>query len=54
MRDLAGVIGARSRLYEVTRGQRARSLRMIRALHEGPGIPAAVLIRPVKRCRRAA
>jgi HTH-type transcriptional regulator / antitoxin HigA len=52
-RVLIGVIGSRSRVYEVMRGQRALSLRMIRALHEKLGIPAEVLIRPVKR-RRAA
>jgi len=52
-RVLIGVIGNRSRVYEVMRGQRALSLRMIRALHEKLGIPAEVLIRPVKR-RRAA
>ena len=52
-RVLIGVIGNRSRVYEVMRGRRALSLRMIRALHEKLGIPAEVLIRPVKR-RRAA
>ncbi len=53
-RSLVGVIGTRSRVYEVMRGQRPLSLRMIRALHEKLGIPAEVLIRPVKRHRRAA
>lgn len=53
-RSLIGVIGTRSRVYEVMRGQRPLSLRMIRALHEKLGIPAEVLIRPVKRHRRAA
>ena len=53
-RALIGVIGSRSRVYEVMRGQRPLSLRMIRALHEKLGIPAEVLIRPVKRRRRAA
>jgi HTH-type transcriptional regulator/antitoxin HigA len=53
-RALIGVIGTRSRVYEVMRGQRPLSLRMIRALHEKLGIPAEVLIRPVKRRRRAA
>lgn len=48
-RVLIGVIGSRSRVYEVMRGQRALSLRMIRALHDKFGIPAEVLIRPVKR-----
>jgi HTH-type transcriptional regulator / antitoxin HigA len=48
-----GVIGNRSRVYEVMRGQRPLSLRMIRVLHEKLGIPAEVLIRPVKRHRAA-
>ena len=53
---LIGVIGGRSRVYEVMKGQRALSLEMIRRLHERFGIPAEVLIRPVrtKRRRRAA
>ena len=54
VRALIGVIGTRSRVYEVMRGQRPLSLRMIRALHEKLGIPAEILIRPVKRRRRAA
>ena len=53
-RALIGVIGTRSRVYEVMRGQRPLSLRMIRALHLKLGIPAEVLIRPVKRRQRAA
>ena len=53
---LVGVIGGRSRVYEVMKGQRALSLEMIRRLHERFGIPAEVLIRQVrtKRRRRAA
>ena len=53
---LVGVIGGRSRVYEVMKGQRALSLEMIRRLHERFGIPAEVLIRPIhaKRRRRAA
>ncbi len=53
---LVGVIGGRSRVYEVMKGKRALSLAMIRRLHERFGIPAEVLIRPVraKRRRRAA
>ena len=51
---LIGVIGTRSRVYEVMRGQRPLSLRMIRVLHEKLGIPAEILIRPIKRRRRAA
>ena len=53
---LVGVIGGRSRVYEVMNGKRSLSLEMIRRLHERFGIPAEVLIRPVrvKRSRRAA
>jgi len=53
---LVGVIGGRSRVYEVMNGKRALSLEMIRRLHERFGIPAEILIRPVraKRRRRAA
>jgi HTH-type transcriptional regulator / antitoxin HigA len=52
---LIGVIGSRSRVYEVLRGARPLSLAMIRRLHERFAIPAEVLIRPVtKRSRRAA
>jgi HTH-type transcriptional regulator/antitoxin HigA len=55
-RALIGVIGGRSRVYEVMKGKRALSLAMIRRLHERFGIPAEVLIRPSPppRRRRAA
>ncbi len=49
---LVGVIGGRSRVYEVIKGKRALSLDMIRRLHERFGIPAEVLIRPVRAKRR--
>jgi HTH-type transcriptional regulator/antitoxin HigA len=42
--DLVGVIGGRTRVYEVLRGKRALSLNMIRNLHAKFGIPAEVLI----------
>lgn len=45
---LIGVIGARSRVYEVLRGDRPLSLAMIRRLHDKFGIPADVLIRPAR------
>jgi HTH-type transcriptional regulator/antitoxin HigA len=38
-RALIGVIGTRSRVYEVMRGQPPLSLRMIRALHESSEFP---------------
>jgi HTH-type transcriptional regulator / antitoxin HigA len=55
-RALVGVIGSRSRVYEILRRDRPLSLAMIRRLHEKFGIPAEVLIRPssTKRRRRAA
>ena len=53
-RCLIGIIGSRSRVYEVMQGKRALSLRMIRRLHERFGIPAEVLIRPVRATRRRA
>jgi len=45
LRSLVGVIGQRTRVYEVMRGDRPLSLNMIRRLHERFGIPAEVLIR---------
>lgn len=53
---LVGVIGNRTRVYEVLRRDRALSLAMIRRLHEQFQIPAEVLIRAVRvrRKRRAA
>jgi HTH-type transcriptional regulator/antitoxin HigA len=53
-RALVGVIGSRTRVYEVLRGARPLTLAMIRRLHERFGIPAEVLIRPVAKKRRAA
>jgi HTH-type transcriptional regulator / antitoxin HigA len=49
LRALIGVIGQRTRVYEVMRGDRRLSLKMIRNLHEKLGIPAEVLIRPSVR-----
>src|SRR2546429_209071 len=45
-RALIGVIGQRTRVYEVLRGKRSLSLNMIRELHNKFGIPANVLIQP--------
>lgn len=42
--DLVPFLGTRARVSEVLSGKRALSLAMIRALHEGLGIPAKVLI----------
>lgn len=53
-RDLVGVIGSRTRVYEVLRGARPLTLAMIRRLHEKFGIPAEVLIQTAGKKRRAA
>ncbi|MGB8540609.1 MAG: transcriptional regulator [Candidatus Acidiferrales bacterium] len=53
-RALIGVIGQRTRVYEVMQGKRPLSLNMIRNLHKTFGIPAEVLIRPARRSRKAA
>ena len=49
---LVGVIGNRTRVYEVLRRDRALSLAMIRRLNKRFRIPAEVLIRPVRVRRR--
>jgi HTH-type transcriptional regulator / antitoxin HigA len=52
---LIGVIGNRTRVYEVLRRDRALSLAMIRQLNRHFKIPAEILIRPVKvRKKKAA
>jgi HTH-type transcriptional regulator / antitoxin HigA len=48
---LVGIIGNRTRVYEVLRRDRALSLAMIRRLDERLKIPAEVLIRPVRASR---
>jgi len=54
-RALVGVIGQRTRVYEVMRRARPLSLNMIRALHRKLHIPAEVLIQPNRKpARRAA
>jgi len=54
-RALIGVIGQRTRVYEVMRRDRPLSLAMIRNLHRNLQIPAEALIRPGKqrKTRRA-
>ena len=49
---LIGVIGQRTRVYEVMQGKRPLSLNMIRNLHEKFDIPAEVLIQPTRRRRK--
>jgi HTH-type transcriptional regulator/antitoxin HigA len=49
---LIGVIGQRTRVYEVMRRARPLSLNMIRKLHRDLRIPAEVLIQPVRKPTR--
>ena len=53
---LIGLLGSRTRVYEVLRRDRALSLNMIRQLNRRLGIPAQILIQPVRkrRSKRAA
>jgi HTH-type transcriptional regulator / antitoxin HigA len=51
-RALIGVIGSRSRVYEVMHQKRPLSLAMIRRLHDRFGIPAEVLIGSATRQSR--
>jgi HTH-type transcriptional regulator/antitoxin HigA len=44
-RDLIPFIGSRNRVYEVLNRRRPLTLKMIRQLHEGLGIPAESLIK---------
>jgi HTH-type transcriptional regulator / antitoxin HigA len=48
-RALVGVIGQRTRVYEVMRRARPLSLNMIRKLHRKLQIPAEVLIQPARK-----
>jgi|SRR5579859_823019 len=52
-RALIGVIGQRTRVYEVMRGDRGLSLNMIRKLHSKLDIPAEVLIQDVGKHKPA-
>jgi len=47
-RDLIPFIGSRNRVHEVLNRRRPLTLKMIRRLHEGLGIPAESLIKIVK------
>lgn len=53
-RALIGVIGQRTRVYEVLQRKRPLSLNMIRELHDKFGIPANVLIQPGQKRRKSA
>ena len=47
-KDLEPFIGTRTRVAEVLNRKRSLSISMIRRLHDGLGIPADVLIRPLR------
>jgi HTH-type transcriptional regulator/antitoxin HigA len=49
---LVGIIGNRTRVYEVLRGDRPLSLTMIRQLNQRLKIPAEILIRPARMRKR--
>jgi HTH-type transcriptional regulator/antitoxin HigA len=51
-KTLVGLIGNRTRVYEVLRRDRGLSLQMIRQLNKHLGIPAEVLIRPIRTRKR--
>jgi HTH-type transcriptional regulator / antitoxin HigA len=53
-RALIGIIGNRTRVYEVLRKDRALSLAMIRRLNKQLKIPAEILIRPIRTRKRKA
>lgn len=53
-RALVGVIGQRTRVYEVMRGARPLSLNMIRNLHRKLEIPADILIQSERKPARRA
>jgi len=52
-KDLADVLGSRTRVAEVLNRRRGLSINMIRRLHEKLGISVEVLIRPI-RTKKAA
>jgi HTH-type transcriptional regulator/antitoxin HigA len=52
-KDLAGILGSRTRVAEVLNRRRDLSINMIRRLHEKLGISVEVLIRPI-RTKKAA
>ena len=48
--DLIAFLGSRSRVSEVLNGRRPLTLKMIRRLRDGLGIPADILLGEGKRC----
>jgi HTH-type transcriptional regulator/antitoxin HigA len=52
-KDLEKIIGTRTRIAEVLSRKRGLSIAMIRRLHQALGIPAEVLIKPVRKGQAA-
>jgi len=52
-KDLVGIIGSRTRVYEVLRGDRSLTLRMIRNLHRELGISFDILCQPTGKAAKA-
>lgn len=52
-KSLVGVIGSRSRVFEIMNRKRNLTLPMIRALHERFGVPLEVLIQPNHTAQKA-
>lgn len=48
-KDLVPMIGKSNRVYEILNRKRSLSLKMIWNLHEGLGIPAESLIKPIQK-----
>lgn len=48
-KDLEPMLGNRGRISEILSRKRPLSLDMIRALHQHLGIPASILIRPIRK-----
>lgn len=48
VKDLVPMIGKTNRVYEILNRKRTLTLKMIRNLHEGLGIPAETLIKPLQ------
>ena len=52
-KDLAAILGSRTRVAEVLNRRRGLSINMIRRLHEKLGISVEVLIRPIRTKKTA-
>ncbi|MDP9839508.1 HTH-type transcriptional regulator/antitoxin HigA [Neorhizobium huautlense] len=53
-KDLEPILGSRGRVAEILNRKRPLSLEMIRRLHAELGIPAEILIQPIRQAKDAA